>query len=67
MLLEIHWMEPFLVFKDNDLHNIHIILTNFQVLKAIKYFQKKNKNILKYPQIYSCKQLFYCYNLNQIY
>lgn len=60
-------LEPLKVFKGNDLI-IFSDLDEFPSIEAIKYFQeKKNKNTLRHdPQIYSCKQLFYCYNLNHI-
>ena len=60
-------LEPLKVFKDNDLI-IFSDLDEFPSIEAIKYFQnKKNKGTLKNdPQVYSCKQLFYCYNLNHI-
>ena len=60
-------LEPLKVFKDNDLI-IFSDLDEFPSIDAIKYFQnKKNKDTLRNdPQIYSCKQLFYCYNLNHI-
>ena len=60
-------LEPLKVFKDNDLI-IFSDLDEFPSIEAIDYFlNKKNKNRLTYtPQIYSCKQLFYCYNLNHI-
>ena len=60
-------LEPLKVFKGNDLI-IFSDLDEFPSIEAIKYFQeKKNKNKLRHdPQIYSCKQVFYCYNLNHI-
>ena len=60
-------LEPLKVFKDNDLI-IFSDLDEFPSIDAIRYFQnKKNKDTLRSePQIYSCKQLFYCYNLNHI-
>lgn len=61
-------LEPLKVFKDDDLI-IFSDLDEFPSIEAIEYFQnkKENKDKLRHdPQIYSCKQVFYCYNLNHI-
>lgn len=60
-------LEPLKVFNDNDLI-IFSDLDEFPSIEAIEYFlNKKNKDKLRNdPQIYSCKQIFYCYNLNHI-